>query len=332
MKRRTKKRSATNPASTAPGHGPSVTVPLAGMALVALGALLCLPSPATAQGFPPGGGSSGAPAGGVLKHEPVFGIGPQTIWQGGLGPGIEFEYSRHVDPETGETEEETGFHAHLDYGITEDLTLRVAMPLLQRKTETSLVPGAGQISRDATGVGDAVVRAKYRFWHRFSDATQYHASLVGGVKLPVASSSGEPALGTGSIDFLAGATISRDGLRYYLWTSAVARISGEAFGRRRGNEYRYDAAVGFRPWVPSFTGIDPLLLLEFNGLTADQSVVGSREQAGTGGTILALSPAFWLTYRNYAFKGGVKLPVYQELGAEEKELDYTLVAEFEVHM
>lgn len=326
----TTNRRARDPASATADPGPFVTAPSAGTALVVLGALLCLPSPASGQSLPTGGVPGGSAGG--LEHEPVFGIGPQTIWQGGLAPGVEFESSRHVDPETGETEEESGLHAHLDYGVTEDLTLRVAMPLVQRKSETSLVPGVGRISRDATGVGDAVVRAKYRFWHRFSGATQYHAALVGGVKLPVASSSSEPALGSGSTDYLAGATISRDGLRYYLWASTVARINGEAFDRRRGHEVRYDAAGGWRPWVPEFTGVDPLLLLEFNGVSADQTVVGGVEEAGTGGTILALSPAFWLTYRNYAFKGGVKLPVYQDLAAEEKELDYTLVAEFEIHM
>ncbi|MFQ5690792.1 MAG: hypothetical protein ACE5HQ_11030, partial [Gemmatimonadota bacterium] len=195
-----------------------------------------------------------------------------------------------------------------------------------------LAPGGGQVDRDATGVGDAVVRAKWRIFHKFSGSTQYHAALIGGLKIPVASATTQPALGSGSTDFLGGATISRDGLRYYLWTSALVKVNGEAFHKRRGNEYRYDAALGVRPWIPKYTGVDALLLLEFNGVTAGENTVGSLHRAETGGTILALSPGFWLTRRNLALKGGVKIPFHQRLGVDEPELAYTAVFAFEVHL
>ncbi len=222
--------------------------------------------------------------------------------------------------------------AHIDYGLTEDVTLRFALPVVRNKTERALVPGVGQVSRDATGVGDVLVRAKWRFFHRFDGPTQFHAALIGAVKLPLANRASEPPLGSGSTDFVGGASISRDGLRYYLWASALARVNGEAFNRKRGNQYRYDAAVGVRPYIPDWRTLDLLLLLEFNGVTAEKDVVDGRERAGTGGTVLALSPGFWLTYRNWALKGGVKLPVLHDLGVLEPQLDYTAVLEVETHM
>lgn len=300
-------------------------------AVAALVALLGLPwMPVAAAAQAPGPLPGGLrPGGAGAEHNPVFGLGPQTIWKGGFGVELEGEITRRK----GELrEEELALHAELLYGLTQDLSLTVSVPLVQRKSESGLVPGAAQVSRDATGVGDALVRAKWRIWHRFSGSTQYHAALIGGVKVPVASTSSEPPLGSGSTDFLGGATISRDGLRYYLWASALVRVNGEAFDRRRGNEYRYDAAVGIRPWIPEYTGVDPLLLLELNGVTADPRVVSGVERAGTGGTVLALSPGFWLTYRNYALKGGIKLPVLQDLGSEESELDYTAVLAIETHL
>lgn len=319
----------TRESTSTPADSPSVTATLAGMALVAVGGLFCLPPPASAQALPLGGLSSGAPASGVLKHEPVFGIGPQTLWKGGIGAGLETLVSRRASPDGDRTEEELELHAHLDYGLTENLTLRAAMPLMKRKTETTLLPG-GPASSSATGVGDLLVRAKYRFWHRFNGSTQYHASVVGGAEFPSGESTSEPRLSPGGTDYLAGATISRDGLRYYLWASGIARMNGGVFSGSREDEYRYDAAVGWRPWVPSFTGVDPLLLLEFNGVTVTES--GGRTEPAPGTrTILAVSPAFWLTYRNFAFKGGVKLPVYQDVG-QGMELDYALVTEFEIHM
>ncbi|MFB6368150.1 MAG: hypothetical protein ABEJ00_00825, partial [Gemmatimonadota bacterium] len=183
---------------------------------------------------------------------------------------------------------------------------------------------------------------------------QYHASAVGGVEVPSGATTTEPTLTPGGTDYLVGATISRDGRRYYLWTSGVARMNGGLFAGSRSNAYRYDAAVGWRPWLSGYEGVDPLLLLEFNGVTVEQSADGHpesptstawleglqpRADVGAGGgagaagtrTILALSPSFWLTYRNFALKGGVKLPVYQDVGGGMK-LDYALVTEFEIHM
>jgi len=265
----------------------------------------------------------------VLRHNPIFGLGPQTIWKGGIGIGVEGELTRAAGSLV---TRERAFHAEFLYGVTQDLTLTLALPLAQQRTERGLVPGVGQVDRDATGVGDAIVRAKWRVFHRFSGSTQYHAALVGGVKLPLGSTSSNPPLGSGSTDFLAGATVSRDGLRYYLWTSALVRANGEAFGIKRGNEYRYDAAIGFRPWVPRYTGVDPLLLIEFNGVTAARTVIDAQEQARTGGTVLAVSPGFWLTLRNWALQGAIKLPVYQNLRGDQPAFDYTVVLKIETHM
>lgn len=254
------------------------------LATVAVAALLCLPAPAPAQGHLPRGSASGVP---TAKHEPVFGIGPQTIWQGGIGAGVDFHVSRRVSADGERTAEERELHAHVDYGVTEDLTLRISMPLVKNKTETTLHPGA-PTSSSATGVGDLMVRAKYRFWHRFSGSTQYHASVIGRAELPSGNSTSEPQLSPAGTDYLAGATISRDGLRYYLWASGIARMNGGAFGGSRTNEFRYDAAFGWRPWVPSFTGVDPLLLLEFNGVTMTEG--GAHGEPRPAGALLGNVP------------------------------------------
>ncbi len=275
--------------------------------------------------------SPGPDAGGppVLRHNPVFGLGPQTIWRGGFGVELQGEVTRFA----GEVERETSaLHAELIYGITQDLTVGLAVPLVQRRSERGLAPGVSQVDRDATGVGDALLRAKWRFFHRFSGSTQYHAAIVGGVKVPLGNTGSDPPLGSGSTDYLAGATVSRDGLRSYVWASALLRLNGEAFGRKRGNEYRYDAAVGIRPWIPRYTGLDLLPLVEVNGVTADRTVVNGLEQADTGGTVVAISPGFWLTHRNWALKGAVKLPVFQELRGSQPEFDYTVVFSIETHM
>ncbi len=118
----------------------------------------------------------------------------------------------------------------------------------------------------------------HRFVLRFVSAVAL--GLVS-VKVPLGDSSSDPPLGSGSTDFLAGATVSRDALRSYLQ-----------------------------------------LLVELNGV----------EQAQTGGTVLAVSPGFWLTRRNWALKGGLKLPFVQDLRGNQPELDYTVLLAIETHM
>ncbi|MFB6368106.1 MAG: hypothetical protein ABEJ00_00595, partial [Gemmatimonadota bacterium] len=83
-----------------------------GLAAMALGLLLCFPTAVAAQTVPFGATNPEVP---TAKHEPVFGIGPQTIWEGGIGAGLAFEYGRRADPGTDEVEEERALHAHVDY-------------------------------------------------------------------------------------------------------------------------------------------------------------------------------------------------------------------------
>lgn len=56
-----------------------------------------------------------------------------------------------------------------------------------------------------------------------------------------------------------------------------------------------------------------------------------QEIPNTGGTVLALAPGFWLTYRNWALKGGVKLPFAQELNGAQPELDFQTLVALEYH-
>ncbi|GIW53160.1 MAG: hypothetical protein KatS3mg081_2515 [Gemmatimonadales bacterium] len=101
--------------------------------------------------------------------------------------------------------------------------------------------------------------------------------------------------------------------------------------RRRGNELRYDLAVGMRPHVPQWTDPDLMFLVEFVGVTAGRSTGLDGEDPNTGGTVLALAPGMWLTYRNWALKAGVKLPVHQRLNGTQPKLDFQTIFALEYH-
>lgn len=295
---------------------------------VPAGVLVVALAVAPALGQPPEeAGSPSDAAGPVYRHSPLFGLGPQTLYAGGWGVEIEGEWVRA----RGGVEEEQAFHADLHYGVTEDFNVSLAVPVIQRRSETVLVPGAGQVEQDVTGVGDAVLRAKYRFWQDLFRGGNHQATLFAGLKLPLGRTRTEPALSSGSVDFLFGAAVSRETHRYYGWASVLGRVNTASLDRRRGNELRYDLALGVRPYVPEWTQPDLMFVLELVGVTAGRTVTAESELPNSGGTVLAFAPGFWLTYRNWALKGGVKLPFAQELNGTQPELDFETVAKIEYH-
>lgn len=263
----------------------------------------------------------------ALRHSPLFGLGPQTIYKGGWGVEIGGAWSRAG---TG-AHEQRGVYVNLHYGITEDLNVSLALPLLQNRQEMMLSPGVGQVVRDATGIGDVVLQGKYRLWKDLFPGGNHQATVIAGVKLPTGRAAADPPLGSGSVDFLAGAAVSRETHRYYAWASLLGRVNTEATGYRRGNELRFDLAVGVRPYVPQWTSPDLMLLVELVGVTAAPSVGAAGEDPNSGGRVLAVAPGFWLTYRNWALKGGVKLPFHQRLSGTQPQLDFEIIAAVEYH-
>lgn len=84
-----------------------------------------------------------------LAHEPIFGIGPGTIFKGGVG--IELESN-------GEN-----IQTEVLYGITEDLSFTAGGNLYPKKVSITFV------------------RMKYRLWKRYAPGTLDAISLIGGV-------------------------------------------------------------------------------------------------------------------------------------------------------
>lgn len=300
---------------------------LRAISFVALLPLVGSPDCALGQIVGKGLGRS-APEVPVYRHSPLFGPGPQTVWKGGWGIQMAGEFLR---AERG-VEEERAMQAEIFYGVTEDFNVLFSLPVVQRKSAGPLVPGVGQVGGDVTGVGDALLRVKYRFWQDLFLNGNHQAALLGGVKLPLGRSDTEPAISSGSVDFLLGAAVSRETHRYYGWASVLARVNTEALGLRKGNEVRYDLALGLRPYVPDWKDPDLMIVLEFVGVTAARSVTAEGEVADSGGTVLAFAPGFWLTYRNWALKGGVKLPFVQNLNGTQPELDFQTLLALELHV
>lgn len=253
-------------------------------------------------------------------HEPLFSLGAQVIYR--YGWGIETGVATERVAEAGREEEEWTIAEEIAYGVTRNFTMTLQIPYRFKEAETAATSGFGDVS----------LRAKYRFFQTTEVGLQHHAALLAGIKLPTGSTTKDPRLGTGSVDFLAGLTASRDGRRYYTWGSLLGRVNTRGAGdRTRGNLLSINVAAGVRPYLPEFYDPDLLLLTEVNLELRARDTINGTGIANSGGTRLFISPGFWFTYRNIAVKGGVQLPLLQDLRGDQAKLDYRAVLAVEVH-
>ncbi len=290
----------------------------AAIMLVLLMASVSLPQNAAAQGLHSTGLRTAPPSGDIAKHEPLFGPGPRTIWQGGYGIGM------GIEREAAAREQHWALDYHLSYGITERWGARVEIH--QENLGTGSAFGS---------LGNLQVRSKYRFYLNNVPGGVYHAAALGRVSLPTGTAEHSPD----ATDFAGGFSTAYEGRRWLLYGTARYRLNTQgATGVDRGNVLLYDVALGIRPILTDYYQPDIVLMGEFNGevfqssmsADSDHAQEENPKHAGPGGYRLLASFGAWITYRNWAVKPGLQVPFYDGLqgGAE---LDYHGVLEVEVH-
>ncbi len=274
----------------------------------------------------------------VLAHEPVFSLGPHTLYKGGIG--IEFETEilsksglmrdgEEISDPQNQKATRLVVPTEIIYGVTPDLAVTARIPVMYRTCKQTL---AGvRIKKSSSGLGDIVLRSKYRFWRRDTLGVQQAMAMVLGIKLPTGDDEAELPLGTGSTDWLFGLTAGHEGRRLYAFGDLRYRINTEANNITEGDVFFYDAALGFRPILTDYYRPDLVLLLELNGEVAQKDDLDGKEVPDSGGHTLWLGPNFLLSYRNLMLKGGLRFPIVQELNGTQLANDYEGVLAMEFH-
>lgn len=242
-------------------------------------------------------------------HEPIFGIGPRTIWQYGVG----IEAGLNIQHYTRQALYEMDYHAI--YGLTADwaVSLSTHQPL------------SGHHSRGLT-FGNLGITSKYRFYRNDVAGGVYHAAVLGGAELPT----GGHGISTNTTDIMAGLSGAYEGRRWLLFATGRYRLNTNTNGIERGNAFLYDLALGIRPIKTGYYDPDLVLMAELNG-----QVFGANRQNGIrvpdseGGRLFAGFGA-WITYRNWAVKPGLQLPVYSNVGRESPVPLFTFAVEFHI--
>lgn len=244
----------------------------------------------------------------VWAHDPVFAPGPHTLYKG----GVEIHAEALRAEREGEAEKE--YEMALLYGITGDWVAGVQLPYEQ--------------GDHGSGVGDITLTTKYRFWRKDLFAAQESAALLGRIKLDSSDDAG-----TGSTDALVGVTYGFEGLKWYRWAAARYRYNGEdENGLKRGDKLFLDAVIGIRPRKLVYREPDSVWMLELNAEWTDRAELNGAALPDTGGTEIFLSPGLMWTWRNYAIKPGIQIPIYGDLNGDQARTDFRAFIEFEVHL
>ena len=252
----------------------------------------------------------------ALAHEPVFSLGPETIFEGGVGVEAEFDF----EDEAGEKLSLMNYE--IIYGLRDYLSLTLSVPhILEREDE-------GQSS---SGLGDIELRAKYRFYKKDMLGAQHKITGILGVKAPTGDKDARPALGTGTTDVLFGATYGYESRTWYHFLTTRFRYRTESGNRDPGNRLFTDGALGYRPWRREYLEWDFVALLETNFELEFKDEFRGAVLPDAGGNRLWLGPTGLLSYRNIMFKGGIQFPVYDDQNGDQHDSKLRAVFAIEYH-
>jgi hypothetical protein len=247
------------------------------------------------------------------------------------------------DPSPADREVEVyGGASVLGYGVTGDLTLFGAVPVLHKDLDAS-VPGVGRIDRDDTGIADARLFARYTLFHDDVPGRTFRIAPFAGLELPTGDHDERDGfgrlprtlqLGSGSWDPFVGVVATWQTLDYEIDAQAAYQENTRHDGFEFGDVARLDGSLQYRVWPRELgTGIPGFLygVLEANLIHQEKDQVGGRDDPNSGGTTLFLSPGLQYVTRRWVLEGIVQVPVVQDLNGSALEDDFTVLAGFRVN-
>jgi len=272
-------------------------------------------------------------------HEPLWGETPTIFGPHVFHPEVRFGFM-HRGSAAGaggqdfrDVEQEYG----LQYGINRFVNVRLTLPAVRTDLEEN-VAGTTQETR-VTGIGDALLSAKYRFHVRQAVGLQTSQALVFGWKVPTGAddlrSPGGARLapvdqpGSGRHGIRMGYSIDRERLVDTAWASAFYRHEfGTGF--RRGDAVEADAAYGrwcVRPNVAEDLGV--MLAVGLHGEAAADDRLEGGLSAGNGHQVAGLHVTPIITRGRTQYRIGIFVPLLKGGDKQQTDFGYELRAGWE---
>lgn len=242
----------------------------------------------------------------AFAHEPIFSLGPETIFKGGVGIETEFEYGENG-------EKETAIHTEILYGVTEKLSLTLGIPyLIEKEGNDETLQGLGEIE----------FRTKYQLFRKDTLGAQDKLTLLYGIKFPTGDEDKEPSLGSGAVDHTFGLSIGHESTTLYGFATGRYVLRTDSGGRDKGDRFLFDIAFGARPWLRPYKSWDLVLLLENNYIYSEKDEINGATKLNTGGHEILTGPTFLWSIRNLMIKGGVQFSLWEDLNGNQKDSEY----------
>lgn len=239
----------------------------------------------------------------VSAHEPLFGLGPHTIYEAGFAIETEFEKS----------DGKLVNQFELLYGFTPDWAVTIALPYHFAEDNTT------------AGLGRTTLRSKFRFYRDDMKGASKQAAIHAGIQLPTGKNTID------ATDFFAGLSFGFESRRHYFFISSLFRYNSAVGNLQRGHVFKYNVAYGIRPWLLEYLQPDPVFLIELNGEAIGQNSLSGVDNPDSGGNLISIAPGLLFSYRNIMLKAGVKIPILNGLKGAQKLPDNEYILGLEFH-
>ncbi len=227
------------------------------------------------------------------------------------------------------------------YGLTGRWALFAAVPYLDKELEVDTA--LDRRTRGVSGLGDAVLLARYTLLQQDRPGRTFRVAPFFGVESPTGTDDESDALGrlpqplqlgSGSWDPLTGVVSTWQSLERQVDAALSYKLNTTANDFEFGDIARFDLSWQHRVWprqlgpgVPAFVyGV-----LEGNLVWQDRNEIAGVEDPDSGGTVLYLTPGVqWVTKRT-VLESAVQIPLIENLHGNALANDYVVILSFRVN-
>ena len=297
-------------------------------------------------------GAAGAimtmPGATLPKGDVVFGVNAQFIDMDEISDS-KLEALGALDEDVHSVGSLLNMTANIAYGFTDDLTMGVSLPYVDRndirEAHNDGGMGEAELAGDSTGIGDLSLFGQYRFFH---DDNQ-DAALIAGLKMPTGETDEkeregglfetEQQPGSGSWDPFVGLAFNRSWGKTGVSANVLYTFATEGSQQTElGNIFNYNLALSYRAYSPEGThnhhqhkhALNVLdyvdMALELNGDVRDHVYINGAEEENSGGHILYVSPGIRIGLgHQWTIFSSIGIPVVNDLNGYQSEPDYRVI-------
>jgi hypothetical protein len=195
------------------------------------------------------------------------------------------------------------------YGVNDNFSLLAVIPAIPEYKENHI---------KKSGVGDLTAQAEWAWFNHDRFTYSVQSTFIFNITLPTGNPhitplpDRNPNLGFGAPSVFLGATLDYLSVDWYAFIDGGAIITTRHNCTKFGNQYYYEAGVGYRlgstrHWLFN-------LILELNGVFYERDSILGQTNTVSGGNVIFLGPSFYAaSKKHFIFIAGVQGPITQTL-------------------